>query len=141
MEIVYGRSRHPLADGKTFRNARFFDAPEAGATRVYLLDDAPEIAAAYERLGVEVVHASPPRALREPTQAPESLTPAVADAARAAIYIPDDWADLPWSRPTEDRDLTLRGLAAMFSSEPVLNKAEAKAAIEAELARREQVTA
>jgi hypothetical protein len=141
VEIVYGRSRHPLADGKTFRNARFFDGPVDGATRVYLLEEAPEIAAAYERIGVEVVHVTARADPKPPAQAPVSLTPAVADDERGAIYIPDDWAALPWSRPTEDRDLTLRGLSAMFSAEPVLNKAEAKAAIEAELARREQVTA
>lgn len=141
MELVYGRERHPLAQGRAFRNARFFDGPEEGATKVYLIGDLPMIAAAYAAIGVEVVHADAPAPPRPALAAPAALTPVAPTDERGEIYIPDDWADLPWAKPAEGRDLTLRGLAAMFSAEPVLNKAEAKAAIEAELARRERPAA
>jgi hypothetical protein len=47
-----------------------------------------------------------------------------------AVEIPANWRDLPWQE--------LRALAAKVSPDPVGNKESCLAAIEAELARREQ---
>lgn len=136
-EIVYGQSWHPLCEGRMFRNPRFFAGPVGGATKVFLIGDWPSIAEAYLRNGVEVVLLAGPEPRRHPLLAPPGLTPSLPDDERDAIYIPADWRDLPWTRPAKDRDLTLRGLAAMFCDAPVLNKAQAVEAIEGELRRRD----
>lgn len=133
MEVVYAREKHPLAAGRKFQNARLFAGPLAGASKVFLTEDFPAISAAYKAVGVEVVEANPekPDTYEPPVEAPLS------DDDRAKVYVPQDWRDLPWSRPL-NAGLTLRGLAAIFSDEPVINKAQAIAAIEAELERRAQ---
>lgn len=50
------------------------------------------------------------------------------DATRAAVPIPDNWNELPWA--------ALRKLAASVSPSPIVNRVDAVAAVEAELARR-----
>lgn len=132
MEIVYARSMVPLAEGRKYQNPRFFTEPLAGASKVYLTEDLPKIADAYRAVGVEVieVNAEPVSVYEPPTEAPMS------DDERAKVYVPDNWRDLPWAKPV-DAGLTLRGLAAVFADEPVINKAQAIEAIEAELGRRE----
>lgn len=137
-EILYAQTRHPMAAGRTQLNPRFFAATIEGATRVLILGDWPKIRAAYEALGVPVERLDEEAAIASPTvfEAAEALVQAVPADERASVYIPDDWRELGWTRPSEGRDLTLRGLAAMFSDAPVLNKAQAVEAIEAELERR-----
>lgn len=132
MEVVYARSMVPLAEGRKFQNPRFFTGPLAGASKVFLTEDLPKIAEAYRAAGVEVVevNAEPVSIYEPPTEAPLS------DDERAKVYVPDNWRGLPWAKPV-DAGLTLRGLAAVFSDEPVINKAQAIEAIEAELGRRE----
>lgn len=75
MEVVYATTRHPLAEGRKFQNPRFFGGPLPGATKVYLTDLQPVIAAAYAAAGVEVVQvgadpvATPkPRNARKPAK-------------------------------------------------------------------------
>lgn len=142
-ELIYSQQRTDFLPGKAYSNPRFFTSPRQGVTKVYLVGDWPKVRAAYEAQGVPVETLDPGRAIRgearrEPVErrAPADLTPTVPEDERAAVYIPDDWRDLGWTKPTGDRDITLRGLAAMFSAEPVLNKAQAVEAIEGELKRR-----
>lgn len=66
MEIVYATTRHPLAEGRKFQNPRFFSGALPGATKVYLTDVQPVIAAAYAAAGVEVVQVGD-----EPVDAPK----------------------------------------------------------------------
>lgn len=139
MQVVYSRARTPLAAGRRFHNPRFFKAPVEGATVVLLTEDLPDIARAYEALGVCVLRVDAEGntiapAFPVPVQVPVGLC---ADPAAdvGAVFIPDDWRDLPWSGKT-DAGITLRALAAMVSPTPVINKHDAMTAIEAELLRR-----
>lgn len=142
MELIYSRQASDFIRGKAYSNPRFYSAPRRGVTKVYLVGDWPKIEADYKALGIPVEHigesdasaAPPPAASAE--EALARLTAQTTADERAQIYIPDDWRDLPWTRPTEDRDLTLRGLAAMFSDTAIINKAQAVAAVAAELNRR-----
>lgn len=120
MELVYSQARQP---GRKRLNPRFFDGIVEGVTTVYLDGDWPKIAAAYEAAGVKV--------LRLDFVAPVHRfeMPAV---QREPVSIPADWRDLPWSQPDE-RGLSLRSVAASVSDTPVINKAQAFAAIEAHL--------
>lgn len=58
----------------------------------------------------------------------------------ASVTIPDDWRALSWTRPNEE-GLSLRALASQVTTEAVVTKDDAIAAIEAELARRAAETA
>lgn len=138
MELIYSQQAGDFIKGRAYSNPRFFSTPRAGVTKVLLVGDWPKIRAAYEALGVPVEQMGADDATGSPLDGSEgakALTPTVDVAERSKVYIPDDWAGLPWSKPT-DAGLTLRGLAAVFADEPVINKAQATAAIEAELARR-----
>lgn len=55
---------------------------------------------------------------------------------QVAVHIPDDWESLPYL-PRSAGEPCLRALASQVSSTPILNKALAIEAIEAELARRD----
>ena len=110
-----------------FINPRFFSTPRAGVTKVFLVGDWPKIEAAYKALGVPVERLDVAPAAK-PSPAAAMPLPTVPEAERAAVAIPEDWRDLSWPQ--------IRSLAAQFASEPVLNKADAVAAVEAELARR-----
>lgn len=136
MEIVYAQSLHPLCEGRAFRNPRFFSGAEDGVTAAHVVGDWPRVVEAYRALGVPVsVTGGPPEAPAQTFDPPAILQP-VADDMKARVYIPEDWQDLPYNGPA-DAGITLRSLAALVSDEPVTRKAEAVAAIEAELARRE----
>jgi hypothetical protein len=124
MDLAYGRHLIPSMAGLAFRNARFFAGPEEGATTVYVDGDYPLIQSAYEARGVKVL-----RLDAAPVLAPV-LDEAQSD--RPAVDIPADWRELGWSQPDE-RGLTLRSLASQVSAEPIINKAQAVAAIEAYL--------
>jgi hypothetical protein len=136
MELVYAREAQTLKGGQAQRNPRFFTGPEDGVSRVVLVGDWPDIRAAYENLGIPVERLDASEAERQASNIP--LAPAPARPAAedpGSVVIPEGWEALPWSKPGED-GLTLRGLASSVSPAPVLNKAEATAAIEAELIRR-----
>lgn len=143
MELIYSRQASDYIKGRAYSNPRFYSAPRRGVTKVYLVGDWPKIEADYKALGVPVERLDEADASTKPKPEPSAeealgrLTAQTTADERAQIYIPDDWRDLPWTRPAEGRDLTLRGLGAMFSDAPVLNKAQAVAAIMAELARRD----
>lgn len=139
LELIYSQQSGGFVDGRAYSNPRFFSTPREGVEKVYLVGDWPKIRAAYEALGVPVEQLDADAAQARdaaPQAAVEILVPALTGEERDRFYIPDDWRDLPWTRPEGGRDLTLRGLGAMFASEPVINKSHAVAAIEAELARR-----
>lgn len=136
MEIVYSQTRHPIADGRTQQNPRFFSGPLKGATAVFVVGDFPRIVEAYCAAGVKVEVIGGPEAPSTPASAPESLTPVAQD--RGAVEIPEGWQSLPYTGKAHA--LTLRQLAALVSDEPILNKAQAVAAIEAELERRKGPT-
>lgn len=132
MKIVYSREAHPRA-GYERRNPRHFTGSEAGVEHVVIVGDYPAITDAYLAQGVPVEHHGRPDLDRKPA--------AVAlishqDEDPGVVVIPDDWRDLPWSQPDAD-GLSLRRLASLVSPEPVINKAQAVEAVEAELARRE----
>ncbi|HET9160471.1 MAG TPA: hypothetical protein VFN88_07645 [Caulobacteraceae bacterium] len=131
-ELVYSRQKSDFVEGRAYANPRFFSRPREGVTKVLLVGDWPAIEAAYKALGVSVerVDASAVTAGVEPIVVKEAkaLTPTVPEGERSEVDIPDDWKDMKW--------FALRGLASKFADAPVLNKADAVAAIEAEISRR-----
>jgi hypothetical protein len=140
-ELVYSRQSTGFLPGVAYSNPRFFTSPREGVTKVYLVGDWPNIRAAYEARGVPVEQAEPGTKIGDaagpkPVSAPRHLTPGVDPDTRAQTHIPDNWRELPWTGPADT--LTLRQLGALVSPTPVLRKAEAVAAIEAELERRGQ---
>ena len=122
MEIIYTLRTTGYEPGKRYANARFFDQPRNSVTRVVLDQDFPKIEAAYAAVGVEIVK--------------PWLEPA-APVAEAALSepIPDDWRDLPWSKPAKPDGPTLRGLVKAIGA-TAINRQQAIEAIEAELRRR-----
>jgi hypothetical protein len=135
VDLIYSQTLHPLSKGRTHRNPRFFTAAESGAATVHVVGDWPNIVGAYEAAGVPVTVVD---------GLPNPPAPAVADVAiiagltaeeRAAVDIPADWMDLPWTKGGA-AELNLRRLAMNFSDEPVINKPQAFAVIQAELQRR-----
>jgi len=136
-ELIYSRQSTDFVPGRAYANPRFYSTPRQGVTKVIVVGDWPKIVADYQALDVEVeVIEDGSASVTASSGPPASLVPTIADPAeRAKVYIPDDWASLPWSKPT-DAGLTLRGLAAVFADTPVRNKADATLAIEAELTRR-----
>jgi hypothetical protein len=142
MELIYSRQATDFIKGRAYSNPRFYSAPRRGVTKVFLVGEWPKIEADYRALGVPVERLDEAAVSAKPQPEPSAeealarLSAQTTADERAKIYIPDDWRGLPWTRPAEGRDLTLRGLGAMFSDAPVINKAQAVAAITAELARR-----
>ena len=128
VEILYSQTRAKLQPGQTYRNPRFFSGVEDGVAKVCLDGDWPKIAAAYEAAGVEVVRVDP----LVVTAPAYELPPHEA----SAVVIPDDWRDLPWNAP-DDGGASLRALGTAVRGAPVVSKADAAEAIEAELANRE----
>lgn len=141
IELIYSQQSGDFIEGRAYANPRFFTTPRADVSKVLLVGEWPAVQEAYEALGVPVERIDPQVAVAPPPStavAPAGLVSSLNADERAKVYIPEDWRDLPWSRPT-DAGLTLRGLAAVFADHPVINKAQAEAAVEAELARREEV--
>jgi hypothetical protein len=126
MHLFYARNLERRPDGATFRNARHFTGLEAGGTEVTVDAEFDGIAEAYRAAGVPVTLVG--GSVEAPAVETKPAFAVLSDEERAAIEIPDDWSGLPWPQ--------LRRLAQGFSAEPVLNKAQATAAVEAELARR-----
>lgn len=71
-----------------------------------------------------------PEDAEAPSQAPTASAGVAGDqfTSRASVDIPDDWQGLSWPQK--------RALGALLTDDPVTNKAEAEAAIAAELERR-----
>jgi hypothetical protein len=135
-ELIYSRQATGFVPGRAYSNPRFYTRPREGVTKVYLVGDWPKIEADYKALGVPVERLDAPPALDDSTRdtvvrnGAARFVSDVPQDERAAIEIPADWSGLSWP--------ALRGLATKLSDTPVLNKADATAAIEAELARRSQ---
>lgn len=132
-KILYSQTGFGLRAGHQFENPRFYSGVRKGVTHVYVDGDWPQIVADYEAADVTVERID---------TLPEIVAPAVtkgpakvSDDDRARTHIPGDWRDLPWTGKP-DAGLTLRGLATILCDEPVLNKAQAIDAVEAELRRR-----
>lgn len=124
MRLFYSQTERPT-DGAEYRNPRFFGEIEAGVEAVTVHGEWPEIVLAYVAAGVPVQIVG--------AETPSSPAPPAAPLPLARI--PDRWRDLPWVGKAGG--LTLRAVAEMVSGMRVINKAQAVAAIEAELARRE----
>lgn len=138
IELIYSQQAGDFIAGRAYSNPRFFTTPRANVSKVFLVGEWPAIRAAYEALGVPVERLDAEAAVGQPIDTirpPADLVPTLPADERGKVYIPDDWESLPWSKPT-DAGLTLRGLAAVFADTPVLNKAHAVEAIQAELGRR-----
>lgn len=54
MELIYTTRNIGFEPGKHYRNPRYFDRIEQGATTVIVDGDWPVVVAAYEKSGVEV---------------------------------------------------------------------------------------
>lgn len=137
-ELIYSQQASDFIAGRAYSNPRFFTTPRSDVSKVLLVGDWPKIRAAYEALSVPVERLDPEAAVANPpvtATAPAALAPGLGAVERATVFIPDAWADLPWSKPNTE-GLTLRGLATLVADGPVLNKAQATAAIEVELQRR-----
>lgn len=127
-EAIYSRERHPLMEGRLYRNPRFFDGIEQGVKRVLIDGDYPEITAAYVAAGVPVSRIDPLT-----VTGPATLLP---PHEPGAIVIPEDWRELAWTQKAGEDGTSLRALASAISDAPVTNKADAFEVIEGELARR-----
>lgn len=134
-ELVYSRQKRDFVQGRAYANPRLFTRPREDVTRVIVVGDYPNIVAAYEARGVEVERVGAPEAIPG-ASAPIIKAPPPAPINLGSVAIPDDWRDLPWSKPATGGGLTLRGLGSSVSPTPVLNKGQAAEAIEAELSRR-----
>lgn len=131
IELIYSQQATDYIEGRAYSNPRFFTTPRSGVGKVFVVGDWPDIVAAYEALGVPVERMDAATAVGAPPAPPvpePPIVPRLDTEARAAVEIPADWQGLPWPK--------LRKLGASFSDAPVLNKADAGAAIEGELARR-----
>lgn len=135
--LIYSRQDSGFIKGVAYSNPRFYTSARPGFGKVIVVGDWPQIVADYQKMGVEVeVTDTAPVATPPPSAKPEGLTaPAMSDLDRTNIVIPEDWRTLKWVAAADQP--TLRALAAQVSDVPVINKAGAVAAIEAELARRE----
>lgn len=134
MKLIYSQTHHAAEEGHERRNPRFFAGPEEGAKEVLIVGDWPNIVKAYEAADVAVRRVDPLPPKPAPLAPPER--PSLDEQERDAVQIPHDWRDLPYNKAEEGRDVTLRSLAVSFTDETVINKAQAVAAIEAELERR-----
>lgn len=54
-EIVYASWRVPEAEGRAFRNPRFFDKPEPNASKVFVAGNWPKVERAYRMAGIPIV--------------------------------------------------------------------------------------
>jgi hypothetical protein len=129
IELIYSQQSSDFVEGRAYSNPRFYSTPRPGVSKVYLVGDWPKIEADYTALGVPVerLHAAP---LPAPAPAPAAITHTAEDPG--SVVIPADWDDLPWPK--------LRALASQVSTAPIKNGDEARAAISAELQRRDLET-
>jgi hypothetical protein len=135
MDFLYATTLSKFAEGKQFRNATMFSAPDPRATKVYIVGNHPLVANAYSKRGVEIVHIAPddPRltGASAAVQKPSSSLPdrpEFSQEQKSAVPIPPDWESMPWA--------DLRRLAASLSTQPVPNKKIARTIVLDELTRR-----
>lgn len=123
-EIVFTeQSEGPFDKAKfKYQNPRHFNGRTIkGIRKVTVIGNWPAVVAAYEKAGAEVVtKAAGALAVEPPKAEPFRGNP--------DVEIPANWRDLEWQ--------DIRSLAAKVSPTPVINRADAVAAIEAEIARR-----
>lgn len=137
-ELIYSAQRTDFEPGRRYANPRFFSAVREGVSRVTVIGDWPDVVRAYEAAGVPVsvqgaaVHDAIPVAPVTDHIESSAVEPR---GHSTDVPIPDDWRNLPYL-PRSAGEPCLRSLAAQVSSVPILNKALAIEAIEAELARR-----
>lgn len=118
-EYLYATERHPLQEGKVFRNPRHFHTPEQDASKVYIVGDHLKVAKAYRANGVEVVEVGKV----EPEIPPTLLCGSDDEASnRDWDALPDDWRDLQWQE--------LRAIAKDAGAWWVINRGQAVKAIE-----------
>lgn len=131
-EILFTRTvTVQRTNGRTFEAGKVYDLPAASVQHWVSRD-----AGTTDRAAIAAVRPAPP-VVQLVGERPDGadlgertgdfLPPAPGDASLPPA-IPETWRDLDWPE--------LRSLAASVSSTPVRSKAEAEAAIEAELARR-----
>lgn len=85
MRLIYSQGEHPLMEGRTFINARFFDGVVDGASSVVVIGEFPEIVEAYREAGVEVEeHGSEAARAETLTEAPATWTEPVRRRRKAA---------------------------------------------------------
>ncbi len=134
IELIYSQQNNGFIKGRAYANPRFFSTPRSGVSKVLIVGSWPNIEEAYAAIGVPVERIG---AGDSTTVVPEVVftPPPVVAEDPAGADIPENWRDLPWSKPGDD-GLTIRGVAKAVSPTPVLNKDQAVVAIEAELARR-----
>lgn len=106
MELIYTTQRTGFVPGKAYANARYFAGIRADVTRVVVIGHHPHIVAAYEAAGIEVEVVGQ----AEPVVPKILQAPLVSEARPPAVDIPDNWRDLPWSRPAQPGGMTMRGL-------------------------------
>lgn len=137
IELIYSQQSSDYIKGRAYSNPRFFTTPRTDVAKVFLIGDWPNIRKAYEELGIPVerLDAVAAEAQPEAMTPPPFLVSALTSDERAAVEIPEGWRDLAWTR-AGDGEVSLRSLANQFSDTPILTKADAYAAIEAELQRR-----
>jgi hypothetical protein len=124
--LVYSRENLASLPEGEFRNPRFFSGPEEGVDTVFVGPEWPRIAEAYAGAGVDVRPLS------------VGAAPALADAPEAqSVVIPADWETLPFTQRRGEDGLSLKGLAASLTDDPIRNKDDALAAIRAAIARAE----
>lgn len=134
-ELIYSAQTSGFVPGKAYANPRFFSTPRSDVSKVLLVGGWPKVEAAYLAAGIPVEHIDAPAIVAPVPMAPP-IVKSVTPEALSAVQIPDDWRDLPWTKAETEGGLTLRSLASSVSTVPVLNKAQATAAVEAEIARR-----
>lgn len=134
MEFFYGLHTRKESQGKVFRNASLFQAPDPRATRVFVDGNWPKIFHAYNALGIQVIpinlnasgYATAAGGIPETAYLPTSER----REEQSRVEIPDDWELAGW--------VELRRLASSVSDHPIINKEQAIRAIQAEIERREQ---
>jgi hypothetical protein len=138
MRLLYSQTAMP-PEGFARRNPRFFVGVEDGVDAVLIDGDWPGIAEAYEAVGTTVTAYVPPNAPLAPEPAPPPalgpISAALPIEERGAVEIPEDWEALPWTDKAGTP--SLRRIASLVSDAPVLKRADAEAAIRAELDRRQ----
>lgn len=142
MDFYYSTTMTPFGQGKRFKNPQGFWKVDLEATKVYVVGDWPRVVQKYEAANIPVVvikandrdvlyGGGEIKSPDVPVLVPAAPTPtAERRAQQSAVVIPEGWEQMPWA--------DLRRLAASVTDQPVVNKAQATAAIRNELALREE---
>lgn len=151
--IVYSAQESGFEPGFTYRNPRYFQSPLGKPEKVIVVGSWPNVAAAYEALGIEVEVVSPGTPLRVPgkiTPPPKPgkdevapPTPTQSDAGGTLdnpkgepVEIPADWASLQWMKQEKLAAEIVGATVPLATAEGQTRAQKAKAIIEAEVAER-----